>query len=90
MRFGNHRKLQRIQKTEEIIKKVTDGIEMFCSNDKCKNIVTLDVEVATRTIMCGKCHSGFFSKKKKIKKKPVKTISWKDQKEIIRRTIKEC
>ncbi|MED4284679.1 hypothetical protein P4679_22430 [Priestia megaterium] len=90
MRFGNHRKLQRIHKTEEVIKKVTDGIKMFCSNDECNNIVTLDLESSARTIMCSKCHSGFFIKKKQIKKKPVKTTAWKDQKEIIRRTIKEC
>lgn len=90
MRFGNHRKLQRIHKTEEVIKKVTDGIKMFCSNDECKNIVTLDLESSARTIMCSKCHSGFFIKKKQVKDKIVKTKAWKDQKEIIRRTIKEC
>jgi len=89
MRFGNHRKLQRIQKTEDQIKKLIDGIKMFCSNDKCSNNVVLDFESTERVIMCGKCHSGFFIKKKKVKKKPTKVKAWKDQKEIIRRTIKK-
>ncbi|WP_456364129.1 hypothetical protein [Priestia aryabhattai] len=89
MRFGNPRKLQRVRKTEEEIKKIIDGIKMFCSNDKCSNTVVLELENTERVIMCSKCHSGYFIKKKKVKKKPTKVSAWKEQKEIIRRTIKK-
>ena len=64
MGFGNYEKMKRIRKVEAELKILHNGIRMFCSNENCKNTVVLKPEEAERTIMCSKCHSGFFVKEK--------------------------
>lgn len=69
MRFGNYEKIKKIRKTESVLKKIHDGIKLYCSNSDCKNTVVLKPDELNGAIMCTKCNAGFFVKEKPESKK---------------------